>query len=222
MMSWNNISGIDGLGYVASLTVFATFCMSTMMPLRYMAIVSNVLFTAFGYFGHIYPVLILHAVLFPINVIRLVQIKRLVRAVGSGHRENQFFDSLVPFMRGRQLHAGEALVRKGELADRLYYLVQGELAIEELGKVVGPGTVIGEIGIFSPHQRRTATVRSKTDCSLYELTEAKAKELYFQDRSFGYAVLQLIIARLLENQERSMLKRDEAPPPQPLSNDNPW
>jgi CRP/FNR family transcriptional regulator, cyclic AMP receptor protein len=202
MMSWKDISGIDALGYLASLTVFVTFCMSTMMPLRYMAIVSNVLFTAFGYFNHIYPVLILHAVLLPINVIRLAQIKRLVRSVGSEHRENQFFDSLVPFMRERRLNAGEALVCKGELADRLYYLVKGELVIEELGKVVGPGNVIGEIGIFSPHQRRTATVRGKTDCFLYELTEAKAKELYFQDRSFGYAVLQLIIARLLENQER--------------------
>ena len=31
------------------------------------------------------------------------------------------------------------------------------------------------------------------------MSESKAKQLYFQDRSFGLAVLQLIIARLLEN-----------------------
>jgi len=30
----------------------------------------------------------------------------------------------------------------------------------------------------------------------------KAKQLYFQDRSFGFAVLQLIISRLVENNER--------------------
>jgi hypothetical protein len=35
-----------------------------------------------------------------------------------------------------------------------------------------------------------------------ELTESKAKQLYFQDRSFGFAVLQLIISRLVENNER--------------------
>jgi hypothetical protein len=34
------------------------------------------------------------------------------------------------------------------------------------------------------------------------LTEHKAKQLYFQDRTFGFAVLQLIIARLIENNER--------------------
>jgi hypothetical protein len=37
---------------------------------------------------------------------------------------------------------------------------------------------------------------------IYEITEGKAKELYFQDPSFGYAVLQLIITRLTENQMR--------------------
>ena len=31
------------------------------------------------------------------------------------------------------------------------------------------------------------------------MSERKAKELYFEDRSFGLAVLQLIIARLLED-----------------------
>ena len=91
-----SLEWIDTLGYAASLTVFATFCMSTMMPLRYTAIVSNVLFAAFGYFGHIYPVLILHAVLLPVNVIRLGQIKRLVRGIGSADNANQFINSLMP------------------------------------------------------------------------------------------------------------------------------
>ncbi len=38
--------------------------------------------------------------------------------------------------------------------------------------------------------------------NVLELTESKAKQLYFQDRSFGFAVLQLIIARLVEDTER--------------------
>ena len=38
----------------------------------------------------------------------------------------------------------------------------------------------------------------------FDLTESKAKQLYFQDRSFGFAVLQLIISRLIENNERLM------------------
>jgi hypothetical protein len=36
-----------------------------------------------------------------------------------------------------------------------------------------------------------------TDCELYDLSEAKARELYLQHLSFGFAVLRLITMRLL-------------------------
>jgi len=49
---------VDLFGYAASATVLATFCMSTMIPLRILALVSNVLFSVYGYFNHPYPVLI--------------------------------------------------------------------------------------------------------------------------------------------------------------------
>ena len=59
--------------------------------------------------------------------------------------------------------------------------------------------MLGEIGVFARDQIRMATVVCITDCEVYELTGRKAKELYFQDPSFGYAMLQIIIARLMEN-----------------------
>jgi len=95
----------------------------------------------------------------------------------------------------------EVLMRKGERADRLYYLSDGEVEVDGKNKLVLAPALIGEIGVFAPDQRRMATVRCRTDCTLYELSQSKAKELYFQDPSFGYAVLQLAIARLLENQQ---------------------
>jgi len=193
-MSW-----VDLLGYAASATVLATFCMSTMIPLRILALVSNVFFGLYGYFDHLYPVLILHSALFPINLLRLIQFQRLVRDVRDAHREELSIHGLLPFMTVRNASAGETLVRKGEKADRLYYLVDGELDVVEFGKTLMPGAVVGEIGVFAKNQERTATVLCKTDCRLYELSENKAKQLYFQDRSFGFAVLQLIINRLLEN-----------------------
>jgi CRP/FNR family cyclic AMP-dependent transcriptional regulator len=99
------------------------------------------------------------------------------------------------------------LVKKGEKADRLYYLAEGELEVVEFNKVLKPGAVIGEIGIFARDQMRTATVVCRTDCKLLELTEKKARELYFEDRSFSFAVLQLIIQRLTENNERLQQSR---------------
>jgi hypothetical protein len=62
----------DLLGYVASCAVLATFLMRTMVPLRLIAILSNVLFLVFGYAQHIYPVFFLHVALLPINTWRLI------------------------------------------------------------------------------------------------------------------------------------------------------
>lgn len=195
---------IDLLGYAASAAVLATFCMSTMIPLRVLALVSNVLFMAYGYVDHLYPVFILHALLFPVNALRLVQLQRLVRDMRQAPRQDLTIQALLPYMTNRKFAAGEALVRKGERADRLYYLVDGELEVADFKKVLTSGTVVGEIGVFAPSQQRTATIVCRTDCSVLELTESKAKQLYFQNRSFGFAVLQLIIARLIENNERLM------------------
>ncbi len=196
-MTW-----IDILGYAASAAVLATFCMSTMIPLRILALVSNVLFMTYGYVDHLYPVLTLHAILFPVNALRLVQFLRLVRDMRDAHREDLSIKSLLPYMTKRKFAAGETLVRKGEKADVLYYLVDGELEITDLNKVLKSGAVVGEIGVFAPRQVRTATVVCRSNCSLFELTENKAKQLYFEDRSFGFAVLRLIISRLVENNEQ--------------------
>lgn len=67
---------IDALGYAASTAVLATFLMRTMVPLRIVAIASNLLFILYGHFAHVPPVLLLHIALLPINVVRLAALFR--------------------------------------------------------------------------------------------------------------------------------------------------
>jgi CRP/FNR family transcriptional regulator, cyclic AMP receptor protein len=153
------------------------------------------------YYARIYPVMILHLVLFPLNAVKLFQIYRLVQGAVDTSRDGLSFQTLFPFMTMRRFRSGETLVNKGDLADRLFYLQEGVIQIMELDKILGPGSVVGEIGLFAPNHRRMATVKCQTDCVIYELAERKAVELYFQNPSFGYAVLQLIISRLLEQHQ---------------------
>jgi CRP/FNR family transcriptional regulator, cyclic AMP receptor protein len=193
-MAW-----IDLLGYAASATVLATFCMTTMIPLRIIALVSNILFAAFGAWAHIYPVMILHLILLPVNTFRLVQIQRLVRGLTHLQSTDLSIEHFLPFMTHRRFRTGDTLTRRGERADRLFYLVHGQAKVVEIDKTISSGTVLGEIGVLARDQIRMATVVCITDCEVYELTGRKAKELYFQDPSFGYAMLQIIIARLMEN-----------------------
>jgi hypothetical protein len=66
IMSW-----VDGLGFCASLAVLASFCMTTIGSLRMFALASNVLFSMYGLLAHIYPVVFLHMILLPINLLKL-------------------------------------------------------------------------------------------------------------------------------------------------------
>jgi CRP/FNR family transcriptional regulator, cyclic AMP receptor protein len=173
--------------------------MSTMLPLRIVAIASNVLFAAYGAIAHIYPVLVLHLILLPVNTARLVQILRLIKGVRAAQRSGLSVESLLPFMSHRSVKAGDVLINKGDQADRMFYLFSGAVEIPELNKRLEPGSIFGEIGIFSPEQKRTARVVCVSDSDIYEISESKVKQLYYQNPAFGFAVIQLIIGRLLEH-----------------------
>jgi hypothetical protein len=61
----------DAIGYLASALVLAAFCMREMIPLRAVAVCSNIAFLIYGLALGLVPVWLLHAVLLPINSWRL-------------------------------------------------------------------------------------------------------------------------------------------------------
>ncbi len=69
---------MSGSGYLASALVLTTFCMASMRPLRLTAVASNLAFIFYAAVADIRPVLILHSILLPVNIFRLVQIQRAI------------------------------------------------------------------------------------------------------------------------------------------------
>jgi hypothetical protein len=64
-------------GYVASGLVLAAFYMQDMIPLRLVALASNVAFIAYGVALDLTPIWLLHALLVPLNGYRLMQAAKL-------------------------------------------------------------------------------------------------------------------------------------------------
>lgn len=64
----------DLLGWMAVLFTLTAFSMRTMLPLRIAAIGSNICFIGFGYLEGTLPILALHVLLLPFNLMRLRQI----------------------------------------------------------------------------------------------------------------------------------------------------
>jgi len=69
-----NLSELSG--YVASTLVLLTFVAKDMRLLRTVAIFSNLAFITYGTLEWLPPVLVLHMVLLPLNVVRLAEIVR--------------------------------------------------------------------------------------------------------------------------------------------------
>jgi hypothetical protein len=80
MSGWHH----DALGYLASALVLATFSMTSMCWLRLTAVASNIAFISYALSTDARPILILHSLLLPMNVWRLIQVQRSKPAPAAG------------------------------------------------------------------------------------------------------------------------------------------
>jgi CRP/FNR family transcriptional regulator, cyclic AMP receptor protein len=182
---------------VAAALVIASGLVKTIVPLRWLALAGNLGFVLYGALHPAPLVLLLHLALLPINLWRVLEMQRLVRRVRRAQAgAGQPFVWLQPYMKRKRIAPGRVLFNRGDRADRLYVLAEGELEVVENGARIGPGTMFGEISFFTPDGRRTAGVRSRTRATLLSMDEASFKQLFFQSPEFGYEVVRLVAARL--------------------------
>jgi len=82
-LRWVRLTVLDKLcqctGYFASVLVLATFAMRNMHLLRITAILSNIAFITYGALYPLPPIIGLHLLLLPINLVRLIELYRAER-----------------------------------------------------------------------------------------------------------------------------------------------
>jgi CRP/FNR family transcriptional regulator, cyclic AMP receptor protein len=196
---------------VAALLVIVSAFVKTMIPLRWLAVASNVGFVIYG-LAHPAPLMVaLHAVLLPVNLWRVRQMVNLTRRVTAVSIDGAQLEVwLRPYMRSRQLRAGTTIFKRGDLADRLYFLASGEIELTDVGRSLKAGEMFGEIAFFTPERKRSSSAVCRTDCTVLSIDEATFRQLVYQNPDFGLEVVQLIAARLSE--EVSRLKAQPAAP----------
>lgn len=187
------------MGLLASALVVLTFCMKTMLPLRLVAIASNVVFIAYGAMAELYPVLLLHAILLPINLYQTVGLMRLLRRVREAARGDLSVEWMKPFMERAVLAEDEVVFRRGDRADRVYYLESGAVDLPELGVRLQPGVLFGEIAMFSPDGKRTASAVCRSRAELLWISHEELVHLCYQQPALSFHLLRLITRRLTEN-----------------------
>ena len=189
------------LGWVAAGFALTSFLMKDMVRLRLLAMAANAAFMGYGYYENMMPTMGLHAGLLLLNCFRLVQIVKLTIDIREATLDSPVSVWLLPHMKKRRAAAGTVLFNKGDTADRMFYVRSGTLKLAGYGDILGPGSLVGEIGLFSPDRRRTQSIVCETDCDLYELTDEGMYRLYFQNPKLGFHVMRLVVARLIRDVE---------------------
>jgi CRP/FNR family cyclic AMP-dependent transcriptional regulator len=192
-------------GWIAGLLVFSAFFMKTMVPLRVVAIASNVAFIAYallglryGIFRELFPILVLHASLLPLNVIRLRELQRLIRSVNEAG-SSETLEVLIPYMRSETHRQGHTVFRKGDAADALYLIESGSIVLPELGKRLSAGASFGEVGLFAPRGVRSVSAVCDEDCRLHAIAKDEVLELYVQNPRFGLFLVRLVAGLVQED-----------------------
>jgi CRP/FNR family cyclic AMP-dependent transcriptional regulator len=173
----------------------------TMVPLRTAVMAANCLAMIYSFLHGTYPTFMLNAILLPVNAWRLYGMVNLVRSIDTAIKGDMNVDWLLPYTRPKSFKAGDIMMERGEYATAAFYIVTGEIEIPEINESFGPGTLLGEIGLFTPDGRRTKTVRCKTDVQTAIIDYDRFKELYFQNPQFGFRLLHLIVARMQTSRE---------------------
>ncbi|MFN0185222.1 MAG: Crp/Fnr family transcriptional regulator [Aquabacterium sp.] len=193
----------EWIGYLAATLTLATFSMKTMLHLRIVGIVSNLAFVTYGLVASVYPVLLLHLVLLPLNSWRLRQLLRLTRQIEDAAASRLKLDWLKPFSRSRAIRAGDLLFRKGDTAADVMVVLKGRFRAVEADVVLERGEVFGELGLVSADLRRTQTVRCEQDGELLLITYDEVRQMYYQNPKFGFFFLQLVAERLSRDAARA-------------------
>ena len=146
---------MGSIGYVfgfigAALTV-ASYLMKSMLPLRMVALSANVFLVIYAFQGGSWPTMVLYLAMIPINAKKMVDIRRLVRAIQHAKADTPVSEWLLPHMTRRQVKAGQTLWKKGDKATEMFYVESGRLNLLEYDESIGPGS----------HRRRDRAVRAR-------------------------------------------------------------
>jgi CRP/FNR family transcriptional regulator, cyclic AMP receptor protein len=193
------------MAWLAAALVFMSFFMKTMVPLRMVAMASNLAFISYalmglhyGVFDKVLPILVLHLALLPLNIVRLRQVSTTIRNVREASGRNQNLEFLIPYMKSESLAAGTVIFRKGDQANHVFMIRRGHVALPEIDKKLGPGDFFGEVGIFADAGHRMLTAVCDDECELLSITREKVIELFYQEPRFGFFIVRAMSGYISE------------------------
>jgi serine phosphatase RsbU (regulator of sigma subunit) len=117
-------------------------------------------------------------------------------------------EHLAESLKTRVVAPNELLFKEGDSREMFYILLDGEIEVikalgtpDERRLAVRPaGSLLGEMSMFSPDGRHTASVRARTPLRLLEMSNADFEALIRREPSFAYELMRTLSGRLAESE----------------------
>jgi CRP-like cAMP-binding protein len=139
----------------------------------------------------------------PLNIWRLIEVRRLIRKVRASTQSGMNAPELiVPYMQQIKRNKGEQVFVKGESADCVYYLFQGSARLTGKNIVVPAGQMLGVMGIFSSEHLRTDTAVCMTDVELGVISKDRILGLFYENPDFGAFLIRMVAQRAALDQQQ--------------------
>ena len=184
-------------GWIATGLVLSSFYLKTMMPLRIVAMCSNVMFIIYAVLSDAPPILVLHCLLFPLNLWRLIEAHNLRHKFAEALQVEMSPALLLPFMQKCTSHQGHAIFQKGDNADKVYLVLRGKIWLEDSEHPLAEGQLFGLLGVFSNERRHSDSASCLTEVEYGVVASEKFLELVNQEPRFENYVLRTIVQRHL-------------------------
>ena len=115
-------------------------------------------------------------------------------------------------MRPSQFASGELVLREGDQCTQFYIVVTGQVDIvkalgtpdERLLAVRPAGTLVGELSLFSPGGRHTASVLAHGPLDMLVMTRADFDSLLARQPRLAYGLVQTLSLRLIESEQSTI------------------
>jgi Cyclic nucleotide-binding domain len=208
----SNLTFSNVLALAGGIFLVSTFVVRTIVLMRVLCIFSIIFFLGSAALAYSLPKFLLYLLALPINIVRLVQIRNVVKRAKIAARGTVSIDWIRPYMAPRPYKKGDVLFRKGDVSTEMFLTDSGKFLVTEIGIEIPPGRMLGELGFISPTNQRTQSVECIEDGEVLTITYQKLTEIYFENSEFGYYFLRLVSDRLLQNLARleGIVEQDNA------------
>ena len=127
------------------------------------------------------------------------------------------FQSLTATIHIRDLPAGSVLFREGDIGDRFFVIMHGEVEVvkfletpdERSLSLLGPGDIFGEMSLFYPDRQRSASARTLTQVQAMEMTHADFEMLLQRQPDLAFHIMREMTVRMRNTEQVTIRELQE-------------